>query len=293
MADPTLASRRFGRKLQRFRERAGMSEYAVAKAVEMSPQTYGRLEDGVKQNVSSLLVNGLCDKLGVSDEERQQLLDLAEEVRQERNSEGRSWRAFANRLRPSKDRYFDLEESARKITTVEFNLVPGLLQTMEYRRQLAWAEFPNQKSEEVEGLLTFFQQRRRRLEDPEFEFEALISEAALRHPTGGPGVMGDQLRYLTELDDRPNVSIRVLPFSTNPFAAVVGSFVWLDFPMLTNSKLTSPPVVFVEGYVGALYLTAEDQIGMYREALRNIRRVALGADATRDLILSIAREYAP
>ncbi|MGY2060851.1 Scr1 family TA system antitoxin-like transcriptional regulator, partial [Nocardia gipuzkoensis] len=138
MANPTLASRALGRQLQKFRERAGMSEYAVARAVETSPQTYGRLEDGVKQNVPSMLINALSDALGVSDDERRQLLALAEEVRKQRNSEGRMWRSFTDKLQIRNYQYFDLEEAARKITSVQVNLVPGLLQTVEYRRQLIW-----------------------------------------------------------------------------------------------------------------------------------------------------------
>ncbi|MFI5776871.1 helix-turn-helix domain-containing protein [Nocardia sp. NPDC051570] len=291
MANPTLASRALGRQLQKFRERAGLSEYAVARAVETSPQTYGRLEDGVKQNVPSMLINALSDALGVSDEERRQLLALADEVRKERNSEGRWWRAFTNKIRPDLDHFFGLEETARRITTLQLTLVPGLLQTVEYRRQLAWAEFPNRTPEEIDGLLAHFNQRQQRLTDPQFEFEAFVSESVLREPTGGPGVMGDQLRHLVELGDQPNVSIRVIPIGTNPFPATIHSFVWLDFPILANTKLISPPVVFVEGYLGALYLTDEDQVGKYREVIPRIGRVALDADVTRDLILTIAREF--
>ncbi len=291
MANPTLASRAFGRQLEKLRKRAGMSEYAVARAVQTSAQTYGRLEDGVKQNVSSMWVNALADVLGVSDDERRQLHVLAEEVRKERNSEGRWWRAFTNKIRPDYDHYFGLEETAWKITTLQVNLVPGLLQTVEYRRQLAWAEFPNGKPEDIESLLTHFHQRQQRLADPQFEFEAFVFESVLREPTGGPGVMGDQLQHLVEMSTQPNVSIRVIPVGANTFPAIVQSFLWLDFPKLPNTKLMSPPVVFVEGYVGALYLTEEDQIGKYREAILRIRRVALDADATRDLILRIAREF--
>ncbi|RDI68098.1 helix-turn-helix domain-containing protein [Nocardia pseudobrasiliensis] len=290
MANPTLASRALGRQLQKFRERAGMSEYAVARAIQTSPQTYGRLEDGVKQNVSSMWINAISDVLGVSDDERRQLHMLAEEVRKERNCDGRRWRAFINKLRPSTDRFFDLEEAARKITSVQLTLVPGLLQTVDYRRQLAWAEFPNEKSEEIEGLLGFFQQRRQRLLDPQFEFDAFIAESVLRQPTGGPGVMGDQLRHLADLAERPNVSMRVIPAGTNPIAAVVGSFLWLEFPMLPKTRLTPLPVVYVEGYTGVLYLTEDDDLSQYRSVLRTLERVALNPDATRDLVLRIARE---
>ncbi|RDI64143.1 helix-turn-helix domain-containing protein [Nocardia pseudobrasiliensis] len=89
MSGSTLASRALGRLLQKYRKRAGLSEYAVAKAAETSPQTYGRLEDGLKHNVPSMMINAICDRLGVSDGERRFLLALGEEVRSARKAGGK------------------------------------------------------------------------------------------------------------------------------------------------------------------------------------------------------------
>ncbi|MCM6779050.1 helix-turn-helix domain-containing protein [Nocardia sp. CDC159] len=294
MASPILASLTLGRRLQKLRERAGLSEYAMAKAVEMSPQTWGRLEDGVKQNVQSMLINAICDKLGASDEERQRLLVLADEVRQERAAVANvSWRSYSGDIRRYFEYYLRIEEAARSIIYLHLNLIPGLLQAQDYRRELAWADIPQRSSSDVENVLALLRQRQKRLSDPNFELEAWLPEAVLRQPVGGPRVMEDQLRHLLEVGDLPNVTIRAIPHGlTNPIAVNTGSFNFLTFSMLANSRLTPPPLVFLDGYTGSTYITAEDQIAKYRATIPAIRRITLDEGPTRDLILTIAREFA-
>ncbi|WP_280263446.1 helix-turn-helix domain-containing protein [Nocardia wallacei] len=293
MAGSTLSSRALGRQLQKYRERAGLTQNAVAKAVETSPQTYGRLEDGQKHNITNLVLNAICDKLGVSDEERRLLLTLAEEVRAARKSDGNWWRAYVDELSTGFDHYMSLEQAARRMTTLQLSLMPGLLQTPAYRRQLIWAENPAVSPDEVERRIELAMRRQDRLTDPQFEVSFLISEAILRQRTGGISVMSDQVNHLLEVGNLSGVSIRVVPFgATNPIGAVCGSFVLLEFPPLPSTRLTEPPVVFVEGFTGAAYLEREDEVARYRDAIGHIRRIALDEKSSYDLIVSIAREYA-
>ncbi|RDI49647.1 helix-turn-helix domain-containing protein [Nocardia mexicana] len=293
MAGSTLSSRALGRQVKKYRERAGLTQHAVAKAVETSPQTYGRLEEGQKHNVTNLMLNAICDRLEVSDKERRLLLTLAEEVRAARKSDGNWWRAYADDLQTGFDHYMSLEQAARSMTTLQLSLIPGLLQTPGYRRQLAWAENPEFTPDEVEKRIELAMRRQERLSDPRFEVTFLISEAILRQLTGGPAVMAEQLRHLLEVGRLPGVSIRAIPFdATSPVSAVCGSFVLLEFPPLPSTKLTEPPVVFVEGFTGAAYLERDAEVAVYRDAIRHIRRIALDERATHDLIVSIAREYA-
>ncbi|WP_067995244.1 helix-turn-helix domain-containing protein [Nocardia pseudobrasiliensis] len=282
-----------GRQLQKFRERAGLSQNAVARAVEMSPQTYGRLEDGVKQNLTTLLTNALCDTLSVSAEERRQLHLLAEEVRKQHKSGERGWwRPYIDDLEKNFAYYLQLEGNARKITYLHLNLVPGLLQTTEYRRQLVWAEFPQRSPEEIDRFIQVVVQRQKRLTDSQFELEVFVPEIVLRRPIGGPGVMEDQLHHLAEVGQLPNVSIRVIRDNrTNPMILVADSFNFMTFPPLPNTKLTPPPVVYKDGFTGALYLIGEKEVAKYREVISILRRVALDEGATRDLVLTIAREF--
>ncbi|MFI7666472.1 Scr1 family TA system antitoxin-like transcriptional regulator [Nocardia sp. NPDC049526] len=68
-------------------------------------------------------------------------------------------------------------------------------------------------------------------------------------------------------------------------------FVLLEFPTHPNPTLSEPPVVYVEGFTGALYLDRPDEIDQYRAAWAEIRAVALSERQTRELVLTIAKEY--
>ncbi|NEW37607.1 helix-turn-helix domain-containing protein [Nocardia cyriacigeorgica] len=42
--------------------RAGQSQTAAGKVIEVSPQTIGRMEDGLPAKLSRVYVNALCDE---------------------------------------------------------------------------------------------------------------------------------------------------------------------------------------------------------------------------------------
>src|SRR5437868_1403383 len=130
MAGSTLAGRALGRLLAQHRKRAGLTRYAAAQVVETSQQTLGRIEDGLKAKVPDLWINAWCDALKCTDKERQTLLGLAHELRTAQKS---WWRGFADEIPSDFNHYISLEDSANRLTIWATNLVPGVLQTPEYR----------------------------------------------------------------------------------------------------------------------------------------------------------------
>jgi hypothetical protein len=68
---------------------------------------------------------------------------------------------------------------------------------------------------------------------------AIVDEAVLRPPVGGPGVMREQLEEL--LRPRRNVTVHVVPFSIGAFAGLEGGFTLLDFPAETAFPPRSTP----------------------------------------------------
>ena len=83
--------------------------------------------------------------------------------------------------------------------------------------------------------------------------------AALLHITPE---LSDQLEYLLEVGQRPNVGIQVLPVSGGLHAAMTGHFVILEFPM------PEPPVVYLEVATEELYLESELQVRQYNAPVR-------------------------
>ncbi|WP_280458663.1 helix-turn-helix domain-containing protein [Nocardia carnea] len=288
----TLPKRALGRELRRLRERSGTNQAAAARAIEVSPQTIGRLEDGHASRPTTLQINGLCDRYGASDEERRFVLDLVQELRATKLSGGGWWRAYDDEIPRDFNHYLGLEAAASRITSWQTTLLPGLLQTSEYRRAIIWAAHPDWPTADVERRLELTTHRRKKLCDSAFRLDALLSEAVLRHHVGGSGVMADQLLHLLDISASPNISLHVVPCDArSPIGLVVRSFVFLEFPVPPNTRIKEPPVAYVEGYTGDLYLERAGEIAQYTEAVRRIAHVALNEHETRDLVARIAKEY--
>ncbi|MGW4122195.1 helix-turn-helix domain-containing protein [Nocardia sp. NPDC004711] len=298
MAGSTLPRRAFGRALRTFRIQAGKGQLAAGRHIEMSPQSVGRLEDGQRVKMCTAQIRDLLEFYGVPNPspKRDEVLRLWEEVKQQdliMKAQGGTagwWRAYSDQLDAHFDHYLRLEEEADHLTTHQLSLVPGLLQTAQYRRTLiSFAEL-ELSTVDIERRLEFSARRQARLEQDDFRLDALLSEAVLRHRPGGPSVMAAQLRRLSEAGERENVSIRVVPSATeNNCGLVVRSFTLLEFPPLTN-RLVEPPVVYIEGYEGAIYLEQREVIARHRRAIDTLRQVALSEDASRDLVWRIAKE---
>ncbi|MBF6136944.1 helix-turn-helix domain-containing protein [Nocardia otitidiscaviarum] len=289
----TLARRALGRELRRLRTTRGIHQAEAARIAETSPQSISRIEEGQSTRVTSFQINALCDAYGASDDERKVLLGLQQEVRSARERGGGWWRAYADAQMPTDfDHYLALEESAHRLTAWKTGVVPGLLQTPDYRRALAWSEIPPLSPEAVESRIEVATRRQTRLDDSDFQMDVLLSEAVLRDRVGGPAVMARQLRHLVRLSDITNVSIQVVPFTARHHLGVlVGSFILLEFPVLPQSKLTEPPIVYVEEYAGDLYLERDSEVRRYRDALRELRQVALTKAQSGQLIRDAAREH--
>ncbi|WP_433193213.1 helix-turn-helix domain-containing protein [Nocardia sp. CA-107356] len=282
----TLPRRVLGRRLRELREERQMSRTRAAQACEMGSQTLWRLESGRGSEIKKMVINALCDLYQASDDDRRVLLWLAQESRKDG-----WWQSYTDAITLDAQMFIGLEQSASRIVAWQSTLLPGLLQTPDYRRALWEAE--NQPVDI--GLdLGLIAKRQGRLHDSEtFTLQAVLGESALLHHIGGTRVMTNQLRYLVEVGKLPNVSIRVVRFNApNHLGLATRDFVYLEFPEHSNPALTEPPVVYVEGFTGMLYLDKPGEIERYWAACSAIQSVALDEQDTRRLIEAIAKEYA-
>lgn len=278
-----------GRQLRELRINAGISAEYARDAIDVSKQTLWRIETGQPVRLHPLVVEGLCKLYGASDERTAILLNLVEETKRTG-----WWHAFNDTILEDFNLFVELEATARRIASFQTTLLPGLLQTDEYRRALIWVRFAAISGTEVERKIAAFRQRKTRLDsDSAVRFEAVIDESALRRAIGGPSVMEGQLRHLLQVAERPHISVRVVPLAAEAYAGLnVGSFVILDFPEHPVAHLTVPPVVYMQGFTGDLYLEKPDEVRQYRQAHAEILRSALDKESSRSLIRAIAEEYA-
>ncbi len=286
----TLPRRLLARQLRELRATAGVSAENARNEIGVSKQTFWRMENGLPVKLNPLFIRRLCEIYDTTPNLSKVLLTLAEECK----AKG-WWHGFSDALPKSFGLYVGLEDAAHRIVSYQTTFIPGLLHTAEYRRELIWTEFPNMPREDVERAVAIANQRQARLTstDNPLTMEILLDESALRRATGNRALMSDQLRHLADVAQLPNVSIRVIPSSVGTYRGLlVGTFVMLEFPPHPTAYLTEPPVVYVEGFAGDLYLEAPEEVKLYRGASVDILRVALDATESRALVLEIAEEYA-
>ncbi|MGI5216327.1 helix-turn-helix domain-containing protein [Nocardia sp. CA-290969] len=285
-----LPRRALGRQLRKMRLREGISQSGAARVAEISPQSYGRLEDGLKTKITDLAMNALCNAFSSTDEERLLVLDLAQTIRKSAGYDGAWWLSKSAVPGDFRD-FIALEETATQIFSWETCIVPGLLQTREYRRALLWAEYPEMPTPEVEASLDVVMRRQELLSKTDLHFEGLIAESVLTTVVGGAAVLADQLSHLLEASRRPNVALRVVGRNAKDQVGVVtGPFVLFDLPPLPISRLRQAPVVYVEGCFGRIYLDHESKVAEYARIRERLRRAAYSEEVSAELVLEALKE---
>ncbi|MFE4453235.1 helix-turn-helix domain-containing protein [Streptomyces sp. NPDC056796] len=165
-------------------------------------------------------------------------------------------------------RYMALEAEATSLWHFAVSVLPGLLQTPGYARELlASGGFSGVRlTQQVEARMG----RRSLLEgEGAPQFRTILSEAALRTALRSTEEWRDQVAYLTEMAQRPNLTLQVLPQSAG-LHGLSSTDVW--FLRLPDSRT----VAYTEhGYGGELH-----------EEGAAVERMQRAYDATRDLALS-------
>ncbi|MBA9001571.1 hypothetical protein HNR21_000453 [Actinomadura cellulosilytica] len=181
--------------------------------------------------------------------------------------------------------YVALEDEASEIRTYHVQLIPGLLQTEDYARAVISAGIPDDPAE-VDKRLQARMARKTLLTRPNAPtLKTVLAEPALRQLVGGKSVMRDQLYELRRIARRPNVTIRVLPYTVGAEAGVDGSFVILGY-----SDPLDPDIAYSEGIYGHIYLESAEHVARCRVAFDRIWEAALDEDESLKFIADIATE---
>lgn len=179
--------------------------------------------------------------------------------------------------------YAWMEGRAWKVEAFQNIVIPGLLQTPDYAREVLRAWDPAATSRWIERALAARLARQRRLTgDAPLQLAAVIGEGALRPLVGGPDVMPAQLRHLVDLAAAPNIALRVLPFTSGAHAGLTGPFKILRFR-------DEQDVATVESRGGDMYL---EDVEPFAQALRRLRAAALPQRKSAAIIAAMRRELA-
>jgi transcriptional regulator with XRE-family HTH domain len=253
---PTVRRMQLGARLRRLREAKGISREAAGYTIRASESKISRMETG-RVGFKPRDIADLLTLYEVGDAEREVLTALAQEA----NSPG-WWHPYGDLLATWFQYYLDLEAAATLIRCYEVQFVPGLLQTEEYARAVIRLGYGDEDPVEVDRRVRVRMVRKQLLDRPEPpRLWAVVDEAVLRRPIGGPGVMRRQVEALRQACTHPAVWLQVLPFRAGGHAAAGGAFTILRF---AEAELTD--VVYLEHLTSALYLDKREDVEKYTAA---------------------------
>lgn len=286
----TLPRRQLGRFLRDSRDAVGFTIVQAAKQVDLSKAVLQRIETGQIQKVNRPVVQALCKLYDVADEEAAAAVDLATQGRV------KSWHhMYGGMFDSAFNMYVGLESAARRLTTCHDQHIPGLLQSAEYARAIIGASPRFTSREDIERRVELRMKRQAlvtRRTNP-IELDAVLHISVLYRVIGGSNTMAVALRQLAELSKRPNITIRIQPYSAGlTWGIPHGSFIIMDFDGNPKGEPVEPPVVFIDGGAAPdVYLEKPDEIRRYRELVAAIRDTCLGEVESRNLLRQVAKEY--
>ncbi|MCP9944886.1 helix-turn-helix domain-containing protein [Streptomyces somaliensis] len=258
----------FGAKLRKLRHGAGLTQRQLGAMIPIAHSMIARFELGT-ETPTQQVVEAL-DRLLAADGD---LVDL--------------WLHVVRTPIPDWARkYIHLEPQAHKIQTYSGHTVHGLLQTPGYARALLGNAVPG-VGKRLEGLLTARLARQgvlRRPDDPT-KLWAIIDEAVLRRPVGGPVVMREQLGHLLAVSaELENVTLQVLPFEQGAPAVMSGALTVLSF-------LDRQPVAYLENSQSGELVEHARRVSEYALAFDHLLAQALSPEASIRLIRSAMEDH--
>jgi transcriptional regulator with XRE-family HTH domain len=270
-----------GRKLEALRIRAGLTQKEVATLFGGSQPKLVSIESGQ----TSLNPNDLQRLLDIYDADTP-----SREYCVEHATAGRHWDRN-NRLRSRFSRemrnVIDLEGSVDTLWQHRSMIIPGLLQTDAYMRCLSRAYRPSLSQDQIDKDAEDRRDRQRILDNAEQRFWFIIDETALRRTAnmdGGSLIMRQQIKYLNEALDRPNIEIQAVPFRHGYYLGQEQDYVIFGYD-------TDPAVhvIYVEQYDGGTTLRDMHKVRKYLSLWDHQRAAALGPEQTRAFLAGVAR----
>ncbi len=230
----SLALRYYATELKRHREAAGLTQAQLADLIPYSKSMVSMVEtakrsplDAREGGKTTSKFTEYCDQVLNTGGALGRILPLLEDT----GDPYPSW------FRP----YANLEAEATAIYSYEVQVVPGLLQTEKYARELTRCLYPAPSEAEVDIQVAARMRRQEilaRASPPHLFF--VLDEAVLKRRIGTGEVMRGQLKQLLEASQRPSVHLFVLPFAVGGHPAIDGAYVVLDLP-------EGEPALYVEG----------------------------------------------
>ncbi len=277
-ANPTPRRLELGLRLRQLRNQRELTLDQVAAELLVSPTKISRLETGARP-ASQRDVRDLCELYAVRDKAViDELMELARLAR-----EPGWWKRFED-LGTGVEPLLGLEQTAVAATSFAGLLVPGLLQTADYARAAITGIEREMESRIIEERVEARLLRQEILDRPEpLRLRALIDESVIYRNIGGLAIMRGQLDRLLGRASSANVSIQIIPFSAERYAAIDSNFSLMEF----EEGSPQVPVIHVETLASQLIVDRQPDVAKYRQIVENLREAALSTHDSLRLVRKI------
>jgi transcriptional regulator with XRE-family HTH domain len=280
-AVPTLRRRRLGEALRSYRNKAAMSLDSAAQAMGWDESKLSRIECAKArmrpQDVAMLLkLYGMTDP-GV--------ITALEGLAKDAGKQG-WWQTYGDVVALSYKDYLTLESDAESVHICTPNIIPGLLQTGVYARDVISGAATTLTLEEVAALAEIRKTRQAilttRAGGQPLKLWAVIHESALHlRCASRPSLMRDQLRHLLDMAELPNITIQIMPLTATPHPGMLGIFEIVRFPQ------PWPTVVNLENLRGGHFVEGIDDVKLFEAAFERVVAAALSVEDSRERIREI------
>jgi transcriptional regulator with XRE-family HTH domain len=248
----------------------------VAEAAGLNQATISRIETGNIVPRASTLTR-LLDALKAPKGVRTKLSDHLHAL----HSELASWDTIVRSgMRKKQEQVRKIEAESSLLRVFQPAMIPGLLQTADYARQVFQEVGATHTAEDVEEALAARLDRQKVLLDTAKQFQFVITEGALRWWYCPPELMVAQLRHIASLSRLTNVRLAVIPWTTQVPLVPLNSFVIFD------DRLVS-----VETYANELLLRDPADLALYQRAFEKLDICAEHGSKARSIVSRIQADY--
>ncbi|SEF38387.1 Helix-turn-helix domain-containing protein [Amycolatopsis pretoriensis] len=269
-----------GDALKSAREARGISLRKLAVLIGRKESDSGLISrwEGGERQPKPEDVAAIVEALDISDDVAAELMALATNAGQS----GRWHAVTVAERRQQMNALLAAERTATTVTHLAPLLIPGVLQTSAVIRAIMVdADVP---LDEIDERVAIRIGRRDLItRKSPANLDVVLGEAAIRHVIGGAEVWAEQLTYLAEMIELPNVQVSIIPFDAGWTPVLTGSFILFDSDQ-------APSIISLELHRGGLMLYAEEDIAVHRQKAEAARGKAMSKEKSLELIAKVKSE---
>ena len=276
---PTVRRRRLAAELRRLREHAGLTGDQAAERLGWSASKISRIENAHTSPRTSE-IKRVLDLYGVDSRSAEDLLALANQATRKA-----WWETSSSNLSEEYAALIGMEAEAQTAFSWAPLVVPGLLQTADYAREVTNGYMeridPVPPSETKRRVAARLARQLVLTRDNPLRLFATLDQSVLDRRFGNRSVMCAQMKQLLDLSERDNITLRILPLDgLHPIGT--GAFVLLKFNDVHG--ITYPDVVHLEHLTGSRYVEDEDETYRYSRSFDRLSDLALNEVETRHML---------